>query len=88
MFPSVSYETRTVTLAPGDILCLFTDGIVESRDAEKEEFGDDRLARRLRESAGLPARDIRDGIYEDAFAFSSCAEPGDDMTVVVVKRGA
>ncbi|HVP90491.1 MAG TPA: SpoIIE family protein phosphatase [Terriglobales bacterium] len=87
MFPAVSYETRTLRLAPGDILCLFTDGIVESRDADREEFGDERLARRLRESADLPARDIRDRIYEDAFAFSSCVEPGDDMTVVVVKRG-
>ncbi len=72
--------------SPGDILCLFTDGIVESRNAGKEEFGDDRLARRLRESAGFPAREIMDRIYEDAFAFSSCAEPGDDMTIVVVKR--
>ncbi len=88
MFPSVSYETRSLRPTPGDILCLFTDGIVESRDADKEEFGDDRLARRLRESAGLSAREIMDRIYEDAFAFSSCAEPGDDMTVVVVKRGA
>lgn len=86
MFPSVSYETRTVRFARGDILCLFTDGIVESRNAGKEEFGDDRLARRLRESAGFPAREIMDRIYEDAFAFSSCAEPGDDMTIVVVKR--
>jgi sigma-B regulation protein RsbU (phosphoserine phosphatase) len=88
MFPSTSYETRTVRLKPGDILCLFTDGIVENRNPDREEFGDDRLARRLRESAGLPARDIMDKIYEDTFAFSTCADPGDDMTLVVVKRGA
>lgn len=88
MFPSVSFETRMVRLEPGDILCLFTDGIVESRNPDKVEFGDDRLTRRLRESAGLRAREIMEKIYEDAFAFSTCAEPGDDMTVVVVKRGA
>jgi serine phosphatase RsbU (regulator of sigma subunit) len=88
MFPSVSYETRTVRLEPGDILCLYTDGITESRNKDKEEFGDERLARRLRDSAGLPARDIMEKIYEDAFAFSACAEPGDDMTLVVLKRSA
>jgi len=88
MFPSVSFETGTVPIEPGQILCLFTDGIVESRNAGKEEFGDDRLAERLRESAGLRARDIMEKVYEDTFAFSACAEPGDDMTLVIVKRGA
>jgi sigma-B regulation protein RsbU (phosphoserine phosphatase) len=88
MFPSVSFETRAVRLEPGHVLCLFTDGIIESRNKDREEFGDDRLVRRLRESAGLRARDIMEKIYEDTFAFTACAEPGDDMTLVVVKRGA
>ena len=88
MFQSVSYETRVVRLEPGDILCLYTDGITESRNKDKEEFGEERLARRLCESSGLPARDIMEKIYEDTFAFSCCAEPGDDMTLVVLKRNA
>jgi serine phosphatase RsbU (regulator of sigma subunit) len=86
MFPSVSYETRSVKFAPGEILCLYTDGIVENRNKDREEFGEERLARRLRESAGLPAREILDKIYEDTFGFASCAEASDDMTLVVIKR--
>jgi serine phosphatase RsbU (regulator of sigma subunit) len=86
MFPSVSFETRTVRLDPGEILCLFTDGIVEHQNAEKAEFGDDRLAGKIRESAGLPAREIIDRIYDEVISFAGCDEAGDDMTLVVVKR--
>jgi sigma-B regulation protein RsbU (phosphoserine phosphatase) len=86
MFPSVSFETRTTRLEPGEILCLFTDGIVEHPNGEKEQFGDDRLAGKIRESAGLPAREIVDRIYDEVISFAGCDESGDDMTLVVVKR--
>jgi sigma-B regulation protein RsbU (phosphoserine phosphatase) len=86
MFPAQPYEERRIALAPGDVLGLYTDGIVESRKGEAEEYGDARLADRLREHGGLPAAEIRDKIFEDVFAFSGCAEAGDDMTLVIVKR--
>jgi serine phosphatase RsbU (regulator of sigma subunit) len=88
MFPDQTYSESRIGLKPGDILCLYTDGIVESRREEKDEYGDERLAARLEEFADLPAQTIRDKIFEDVFAFSSCSEAGDDMTVVVVKRRA
>jgi sigma-B regulation protein RsbU (phosphoserine phosphatase) len=86
MFPAQTYEERRRTLAPRDVLCLYTDGIVESRKGEAEEYGDARLAEKVREHSGLAAQEIRDRIFEDVFAFSGCAEAGDDMTLVVVKR--
>jgi phosphoserine phosphatase RsbU/P len=86
MFPDQPYTEGQVGLKPGDILCLYTDGIVESRKEERDEYGDERLADRLGELADLPAQAIRDKIFEDVFAFSGCSEAGDDMTVVIVKR--
>jgi sigma-B regulation protein RsbU (phosphoserine phosphatase) len=86
MFPDQVYEERTVALKPGDVLCLYTDGIVESRKDMKEEFGDERLAERIKASRSLAASEIRDGIYEDVFSFTGCTEAGDDMTLVIVKR--
>jgi sigma-B regulation protein RsbU (phosphoserine phosphatase) len=86
MFPDQPYAESKASLKPGDVLCLYTDGIVESRREELEEYGDERLADRLREFADLPAQAIRDKIFEDVFAFSGSSEAGDDMTVVVVKR--
>jgi sigma-B regulation protein RsbU (phosphoserine phosphatase) len=86
MFPDQPYAEAKVALRPGDVLCLYTDGIVESRREELEEYGEERLADRLREYGDLSAQVIRDKIFEDVFAFSGCSEAGDDMTVVVVKR--
>ena len=86
MFPAQVYEERAVPIEPGDVLCLYTDGIIEGRSKDKEEFGEERLADKLKASASLPARDIMEGIYGDAFGFTGCAEAGDDMTLVVVKR--
>ena len=88
MFPAVTYETKTVRLKAGDVLCLYTDGIIESRNKAKDEFGDQRLASELKAEAGLPAREIRDKLFDGVFAFTACKEPGDDMTLVIVKRNA
>lgn len=88
MFPGQTYEERTISIGPGDILCLFTDGIVETRKDKQEEFGDQRLVDRLKVSGSLASREIMEKIYEDVFAFSGCTEAGDDMTLVVVKRNS
>lgn len=86
MFPGQAYGEGKITLAPGDILCLYTDGIVESRTEDGEEYGEERLADKVRELRGSPARGILDKIFEDVFSFSRCPAAGDDMTLVVVKR--
>jgi serine phosphatase RsbU (regulator of sigma subunit) len=86
MFPAQAYGERKAVIGPGEILCLYTDGIVESRKEEREEYGEDRLERKVREHAALPAREIMEKIFEDVFGFSGCTEAGDDMSLVVVKR--
>ena len=86
MFPAQGFAEQTVALGAGDLLCLYTDGIVESRKGEHDEYGVECLAEKLKELGGLPAAEVRDKIFEDVLAFSGCAEAGDDMTLVVIKR--
>jgi sigma-B regulation protein RsbU (phosphoserine phosphatase) len=88
MFPNASYRTNTIEIKSGEVLCLFTDGIVEGKNDENEEYGDDRLIRRLRDHMTLSARDILAGIYEDVSGFSACVEPSDDLTLMIIKRKA
>ena len=52
MFEGVTYETGARTLAPGDLLALFTDGITEAPAPHGEEFGATRLAELLAPIAG------------------------------------
>jgi sigma-B regulation protein RsbU (phosphoserine phosphatase) len=86
MFPATTYETRTVTLGPGSLLCIYTDGVVESRNKKREEFGEERFLETLRESAGLPAREIVTKVYESVFEFTKNPKPEDDISLIVLKR--
>jgi sigma-B regulation protein RsbU (phosphoserine phosphatase) len=88
MFPDQTYASGKLRLGKGDLLCLYTDGIVESRRGENLEYGEEGLAKKLREMRHLAAGVIRDKVFEDVFAFSGCTEAGDDMTLVIVKRNS
>ena len=87
MLPDVRYRTETVPLRAGDLLCVYTDGIVERQDGSGEPFGEDRLIETLRKSSGLRARDMVNTVFETVDAFSENLEPEDDMTLIILKRG-
>src|SRR5207245_7790791 len=46
MFDSVRYALQTVQLHPGDAALFFTDGLIEARNAQEEEFGIEQLDRK------------------------------------------
>ena len=86
MFSGVDYAAGSASLAPGDLLCLFTDGITEGRNAGGEDFGEERLIALLRGSAGAAAPSAMAKIFDEVREFTGCAEPCDDMTVVLIRR--
>src|ERR1700690_1956836 len=51
IMPEAKYESATVTLAPGDWLIIFTDGLVEAENARQEEYGETRLLGAIAASA-------------------------------------
>jgi sigma-B regulation protein RsbU (phosphoserine phosphatase) len=70
--------------APGDVLLLYTDGLVEARDGNDAFFGADRLIEAARRPAGSAAR-IRENVLE-ALAHHVAATPaGDDVTLLVAR---
>lgn len=86
MFPGAAYEVGTVSVGPGDLAVLFTDGIPEGRNARSEDYTEDKLKNLVRQFRTLPAADICRKVIEDVHDFSCETEPCDDMTLVVVKR--
>jgi len=71
-------------LAPGDKLLLFTDGIIEAMNNNKEEFGEKRLLKFVKTNRHLPATALREGILAEIKAFSAEAAQHDDLTMVIV----
>jgi len=86
MFPDVAYGAGSVRLGPGDLLCLYTDGITEGRSVENEEYGEDRLQALLRENISLSVQKTMEKVFAEVRSYTGCADPRDDMTLVLVKR--
>jgi serine phosphatase RsbU (regulator of sigma subunit) len=87
MFPSVDYELRKVTLSPGDTAVLFTDGITESRNKDNKEFEEAKLLKLLQKNIKLSAQKLLDKVNEEVEKFTKGADPMDDMTLVIIRRG-
>ncbi len=81
----VEYEERQMTLDPGDILLLYTDGITEAKNEAGEMYGEDRLCQLVRENAHLSAQELLDHIYEAAREWGRNVVQYDDVTAVVMK---
>jgi len=82
----VEYKQARVKLSPGDIVVLYTDGITEMRNPEKEEYGLGRVQSLLLKHNNLNASEFADLLVEDVEHFRKDAPPHDDMTLLVFKR--
>ena len=79
------YEQESVTLASGDILLLYTDGVIEAENDQKELFGDQRLADLLSEQCQLQPKQLIDHIVEQVQLFSGHHTFEDDLSMVIMK---
>ncbi len=85
--PRASYERGFVRLEAGDMLVLFTDGIVEATDPDGHELGTDALAALVASLRKLPAAQIVDRVLAEVDRFTADAPQSDDRTLVIVRRG-
>jgi phosphoserine phosphatase len=77
-----------VDLAPGDILVLISDGVYEYRNAENEEFGEERVEEIVRAHHAGSMAELSSRLLESIHAFARGAPQEDDITMVLVKRSA
>jgi phosphoserine phosphatase RsbU/P len=80
-----SYQQACVTLASGDVLVAYTDGISEAMNAADEEWGEDRLMDAVRPNRAEAARTLIDRLMVSADAFVAGAPQYDDMTLLIVR---
>jgi len=80
LLPGVEYSVHELTLAPGDTLFLYTDGVTEAQDIDGRFYGERRLEKVL---AGAEA-DFVGTVRASLDAFQGEAEPADDVTMVAL----
>lgn len=85
LFSGSGYEERRVDLRGGDVLVLYTDGLIESVNDRMEEFGVNRLTELIEETYRLPADAMIDRIKRSLTEFRGEEKQIDDITIVIVK---
>jgi sigma-B regulation protein RsbU (phosphoserine phosphatase) len=79
------YKEDKETMAPGDLLVLFTDGVTEAMDEEDRLFSDDRYAELLDRMDADDPESMVGNTLAAVEAFTGEAEQTDDITVLVLK---
>lgn len=86
LLPGSRYGMSEVSLAPGDLLCLYSDGITEAESVEEEEFGNERLIDLLRRYRDRPLQEVLDSIHYAVSDHAQGRPQGDDQTLVLLRR--
>jgi sigma-B regulation protein RsbU (phosphoserine phosphatase) len=86
--PEYDYEEIDFRFRNNDRLFFYSDGIIEARNRDEEEFGYDRLRRCMQENLGGPPESFRTGLLETIRHFTGTDYFEDDVTLVVVAEEA
>jgi len=85
LFEHAAYDEETITLSPGDVLIVFSDGVSEALSAAGEEYGDDRIIAVASKLPGATPADMLQALFADVRAFTKGAPQSDDITALVLR---
>jgi sigma-B regulation protein RsbU (phosphoserine phosphatase) len=80
------FEEKTVTLNVGDVLVIYSDGVSEAPNIDREQFGMERLEEVVRKHREKSAVQMQEAIHSAVRTHLGELQPADDMTLVIVKR--
>src|SRR5204862_4481737 len=81
--PDAIYTRGFAKLDPGDLLCLYSDGIVEAHDRQDREFSTERLVRIVKAARARSAQEIGQEVLTRVAKWGR--EGADDRKIVIVK---
>src|SRR3989454_8279412 len=88
LFPESRYQEIELQLQAGDVLVLYSDGVIESRNDSWEDFGLKRFADVVRANHEKSAEEIVKAVTSSLAHFIGRMRPQDDRTMIVAKMGS
>jgi serine phosphatase RsbU (regulator of sigma subunit) len=88
VLPAARYPASEIVLEPGELLVLYTDGIVEATNPADEEYGLERLVEAVARNRRAPLAELVRALDADLEAFASGVPFADDRTLVLARRAA
>lgn len=86
VFCSESFTVNRVQMSKGDTLFLYTDGLSESLDGAGNEYGAERLSRLLNDNHSLAPDSMVSLCRQELHTFAEGRLPGDDLTLMAIRR--
>lgn len=83
--PEMEIYVSSVSFEPGDLLLLFSDGVLEAHDKKQQLFGKERLQKLLEDAARMSAEQLTQHIFKEVEAFSAGAPQHDDLMLLVLR---
>jgi sigma-B regulation protein RsbU (phosphoserine phosphatase) len=84
LFTNWNCEVRKVSLGPGDLLVIYTDGVTEAPNQGGEEFGESRLLEIMRSRPQVDVKETLSAILDGVQQFSGASQ-ADDLTLVIAR---
>ncbi|MBK6267044.1 SpoIIE family protein phosphatase [Marivirga sp. S37H4] len=78
-------DTNEINYESGDILFLYTDGIIEAKNKDGEEFGYDRLSKIVTENGGKKPEEIKELVIHELYNFIDTESLDDDYTILIIQ---
>ncbi|MFC1601167.1 SpoIIE family protein phosphatase [Candidatus Sumerlaeota bacterium] len=79
-----TYLEQTVSLEPGSLLVIYTDGVTDIQNQEEQMWTRERLSELIQNNRELAAEDLADLVYREAMKFKGHADQFDDFTLIVI----
>ena len=88
LIPDLDYDNKSVTLAPGDLIVMYTDGVTEAFDEQGNQFGTQRLQEVFAGAEPTDVQAANRSVFEAVEKFAGDTPQSDDITCVTLLHGS
>lgn len=88
VFPEIDFEIGEISLRPGDLLAVYTDGLPDAVDKSGADFGEERLLTVIQENRGRPLEELHTTVTSTVVEWFAGVPQHDDITLVLLEVGA
>ncbi|MEG1563789.1 MAG: SpoIIE family protein phosphatase [Bacteroides sp.] len=85
VFPDFNYQSQQMLVTPGSTLFLYTDGLTEAENTDKELYSPLRLLHEIEQHRLLSPRELTLYVMNSVFQYAGEAEQSDDLTILAIK---
>lgn len=85
IYKNKTYKSNTIQLHPGDLILLYTDGVINSRNSAGTHYGIEKLKSNIQDMIHLTAQEVVTGLLQSIVIYEGESHQSDDISLVALK---